>query len=57
LELWGLHEDNSIACASWDELVAHIKVRALYEETVGKVNGNLSRHEMLKKLLRVPHEF
>ena len=55
LEEWA--HNNQIACNSRDELVAHSKVRALYEEMVGKVNRNLSRHEMLKKVLLVPHEF
>jgi long-chain acyl-CoA synthetase len=55
LEEWA--RANHISCSSRDELVAHVKVKALYEELVGRVNRNLGRHEMLKKILLVPHEF
>lgn len=55
LEEWA--RANHIPCSSRDELVAHTKVRALYEEMVSRVNRNLGRHEMLKKILLVPHEF
>ncbi|MGB7726537.1 MAG: hypothetical protein WBL50_00795, partial [Candidatus Acidiferrum sp.] len=33
------------------------KVRELYNDIVSQVNRNLGRHEMLKKVLLVPHEF
>lgn len=55
LEQWA--RENHISCSSRDELVSHEKVKALYEEMVGRVNRNLGRHEMLKKILLVPHEF
>ena len=55
LEEWA--RANHISCSSRDELVGHAKVKALYEELVGRVNRNLGRHEMLKKILLVPHEF
>lgn len=38
-------------------MVANPKVKALYEDVVGQVNRGLGRHEMLKKILLVPHEF
>jgi long-chain acyl-CoA synthetase len=55
LEEWA--RANHISCSSREELVAHAKVKALYEELVGRVNRNLGRHEMLKKILLVPQEF
>ena len=55
LEEWA--RANHVLCSSRDELVANAKVVALYEEMVERVNGNLGRHEMLKKILLVPHEF
>ena len=55
LEDWA--RANHISCTSREELVAHQKVRALYEDIVGRVNRDLGRHEMLKKILLVPHEF
>ena len=55
LEEWA--RANHIPCTSHDELVSHAKVKALYEEMVSRVNQNLGRHEMLKRILLVPHEF
>jgi long-chain acyl-CoA synthetase len=55
LEDWA--RANHIRCRSREELVADPKVKALYEEVVGQVNRGLGRHEMLKKILLVPHEF
>ena len=55
LEDWA--RTNHISCGSREELVAHQKVKALYEDIVGRVNRDLGRHEMLKKILLVPHEF
>jgi long-chain acyl-CoA synthetase len=55
LEEWA--RANHVLCSSRDELVANSKVVALYEEMVERVNRNLGRHEMLKKILLVPHEF
>ena len=55
LEDWA--RSNRISCSSREELVANPKVRALYDDIVGQVNRGLGRHEMLKKVLLVPHEF
>jgi long-chain acyl-CoA synthetase len=55
LEEWA--RANHVLCASRDELVANSKVVALYEGMVERVNRNLGRHEMLKKILLIPHEF
>jgi len=55
LEDWA--RANHIRCRSREELVADPKVKALYEDVVGQVNRGLGRHEMLKKILLVPHEF
>lgn len=48
---------NSLVFSSRQELVANPKVKALYEDIVGQVNRGLARHESLKKVLLVPHEF
>lgn len=55
LEDWA--RANHISCKSREDLVLNPKVKALYEDIVGRVNRNLGRHEMLKKILLVPHEF
>jgi long-chain acyl-CoA synthetase len=55
LEDWA--RANHLPCSSREELVTHPKIKALYEDIVGRVNRNLGRHEMLKKILLVPHEF
>ncbi|MGB9435035.1 MAG: long-chain fatty acid--CoA ligase [Candidatus Acidiferrum sp.] len=55
LEEWA--RANHISCTSREVLIANPRVKALYEEIVGQVNRNLGRHEMLKKILLVPHEF
>ena len=55
LEDWA--RSKHISCSSRETLVANPKVRALYNEIVSQVNRNLGRHEMLKKVLLVPHEF
>jgi long-chain acyl-CoA synthetase len=55
LEEWA--RANHVLCASRDELVANAKVVALYEDMVERVNRNLGRHEMLKKILLIPDEF
>jgi long-chain acyl-CoA synthetase len=55
LEEWA--RQNQITGATREELVASPKVQALYEGIVGQVNAGLGRHEMLKKVLLVPHEF
>jgi len=55
LEDWA--RANQVAYSSREELVTHVKVRALYEEIVGEVNQTLARHETLKKVLLVAEEF
>lgn len=55
LEDWA--RANHISCSSREELVVNPKVKELYEDIVSRVNRNLGRHEMLKKILLVPHEF
>jgi len=55
LEDWA--RSNHVACSCREELVANTKVKALYDDIVGQVNRGLGRHEMLKKVLLVPHEF
>lgn len=55
LEEWA--QANHIACASREMLIANPKVREFYEGIVGQLNRHLGRHEMLKKVLLVPHEF
>jgi long-chain acyl-CoA synthetase len=55
LEEWA--HANQITFSSREELVTHLKVKALYEGIVGEVNQSLARHETLKKVLLVPEEF
>jgi len=55
LEEWA--RDHHISFVSREELVAHPKVKTLYEDIVGEVNGSLARYETLKKVLLVPDEF
>jgi long-chain acyl-CoA synthetase len=55
LEAWA--HANHIACSSREMLIANPRVKELYNDIVGQVNRNLGRHEMLKKVLLVPHEF
>jgi long-chain acyl-CoA synthetase len=55
LEDWA--RDNHISFSSRQELIAHPKVKTLYEGIVGEVNRNLARYETLKKVLLVPDEF
>jgi long-chain acyl-CoA synthetase len=55
LEHWA--QLNDIPFASRDELIAHPKVQALYEEIVEGVNQKLARFEKLKKVLLVADEF
>jgi long-chain acyl-CoA synthetase len=55
LEEWA--QANQIAFTSREELVTHLKVKALYDGIVGEVNQSLARHETLKKVLLVPEEF
>jgi long-chain acyl-CoA synthetase len=55
LEQWA--RANHIQFSSREELVAHPKVKALYERIVREVNRGLARYETLKKILLVPDEF
>ena len=55
LESWA--RENDIAFTSKAHLVAHPKVKILYEGIVEEVNQNLARFEKLKKVLLVPDEF
>jgi long-chain acyl-CoA synthetase len=55
LEEWACR--NQISFSSREELVAHPKIKALYEGIVGELNQSLARYEKLKKILVVPDEF
>lgn len=55
LEEWA--REQHIPFSTREALVAHPKVRTLYEEIVGEVNRGLARFETLKKVLVVPDEF
>ena len=55
LENWA--RTNGVPFASREELIAHPKVQALFEEIVEGINQNLARFEKLKKVLLVADEF
>ncbi len=55
LEDWA--RENQIECASREALVAHEKVRGLYDGIVKELNANLARFEQLKRVLVVSEEF
>jgi len=55
LEDWA--RANQVTFSSREDLVAHAKVKALYEGIVGDVNRNLARYEQLKKVILVAEEF
>jgi long-chain acyl-CoA synthetase len=55
LEEWG--RAQQIGCANREQLVAHPKVKALYEVVVAEVNKNLAQFETIKNFLVVPDEF
>jgi len=55
LEEWA--RDNRIGFSSKETLVAHPKVKILYESIVDDVNRSLARYEKLKRVLIVPEEF
>lgn len=55
LEEWA--RDRHIPFSTREALVAHPKVKAIYEEIVTEVNRGLARFETLKKVLLVPDEF
>jgi long-chain acyl-CoA synthetase len=55
LEEWA--RANDVGFASRQELIAHPKVRALYEGIVEDLNKNLARYQQLKKVVLVADEF
>lgn len=55
LEDWA--RANQAAFSSREELVAHAKVKALYEGIVADLNRNLARYEQLKKVILIAEEF
>jgi long-chain acyl-CoA synthetase len=55
LEEWA--RSNQAAFSSREELVAHAKVRALYEGIVAGLNRNLARYEQLKRVILIAEEF
>jgi long-chain acyl-CoA synthetase len=55
LEDWA--RANHVSFSSREELVAHDRVRELYEGIVAEINRDLARFEQLKKVLLIPHEF
>ena len=55
LEDWA--RANQVGFSSREDLVAHAKVKALYEGIVADVNRNLARYEQLKKVILVAEEF
>jgi long-chain acyl-CoA synthetase len=55
LEEWA--RSNNVDFSSRESLVAHPKVKTLYEGIVGEVNRGLAHYETLKKVLLVPDEF
>lgn len=55
LEDWA--RANQVAFSSRHELVAHPKVKELYEGIVADLNRNLARFEQLKKVVLIAEEF
>ena len=55
LEEWA--HVNGISFGSRAELVAHVKVRGLYEGIVSELNHNMAKFEQLKKVIIVDEEF
>jgi long-chain acyl-CoA synthetase len=55
LEEWA--RDNQVVCSSREDLVAHPKVRTLYEGIVADLNRNLARFEQLKRVILIAEEF
>jgi long-chain acyl-CoA synthetase len=49
-------QENGINCRDAAELVAHPKVKTLYENIVAEINKNLAQYEKLKKVLVLPEE-
>ncbi len=55
LEEWA--RANHVSFSTRQELVANLKVKALYEGIIAEVNRGLARYETLKRVLLVPDEF
>jgi long-chain acyl-CoA synthetase len=55
LEDWA--RANQVSFTTRDELVAHPKVKALYQGIVADLNRNLARFEQLKKVIVIADEF
>ena len=55
LEDWA--RTNQVGCSSRNEMVAHPRVKALYEGIVADLNQNLARFEQLKKVILIAEEF
>src|ERR1700676_1425528 len=55
LEDWA--RANQVVFSSREKLIAHTKVRALYDGIVADLNHNLARYEQLKKVILVAEEF
>jgi long-chain acyl-CoA synthetase len=55
LEEWA--RANHVSFSSREELVAHDRVRELYDGIIAEVNRDLARFEQLKRVLLIPHEF
>lgn len=55
LEDWA--RANQIDFSSREQLVAHVKVRGLYEGIIADLNRNLARYEQLKKVIVIAEEF
>jgi long-chain acyl-CoA synthetase len=55
LEDWA--RANQIGSLAREELVAHPKVKALYEGIIADLNRNLARYEQLKKVILIAEEF
>jgi long-chain acyl-CoA synthetase len=55
LEDWA--RANQVVFPSREKLVAHPKVKALYDGIVADLNRNLARYEQLKKVILVAEEF
>ena len=54
LEDWA--QQNGVQCATRAELVAHPKIKALYDGIVADVNKHLAKFEQLKKSIVLPEE-
>lgn len=55
LESWA--KQNGVSVSGRPELVKDPKVKKLYEDLIGKVNGDLAHYESIKKVTVVPDEW